>query len=141
MYIFLTFTDMKKLPIGLQNFKEIIERGYLYVDKTQQIFDLIDKGKLYFFSRPRRFGKSLTLTTLRYIFEGRKDLFEGLYIAEKTDYGWEKHPVLKFNFAVYGHKCEPDALKKQISDDLQKYAKNLRYNCLISSSMLNFAAW
>ena len=114
---------MKKLPIGLQNFKEIIEEGYLYVDKTRQIFDLIDKGKLYFLSRPRRFGKSLTLTTLRYIFEGEKDLFKGLYIAEKTDYDWEKHPVLKFNFAAYGHEYDSDELKVSIKRDLQKHSE------------------
>ena len=112
---------MKKLPIGLQNFKEIIEEGYLYVDKTRQIFDLIDKGKLYFLSRPRRFGKSLTLTTLRYIFDGEKDLFKGLYIAEKTDYDWEKHPVLKFNFATLSN--ETSVLKEGISYVLQDYAQ------------------
>ncbi len=114
---------MKKLPIGLQNFKEIIQEGYLYVDKTRQIFDLIDKGKLYFLSRPRRFGKSLTLKTLRYIFEGKKDLFKGLYIAEKTNYKWEKHPVLKFNFAAYGHEYDSDELKVSIKRDLQKHSE------------------
>jgi len=113
---------MKKLPIGLQNFKEIIEQRCLYVDKTRQIFDLIDKGKLYFLSRPRRFGKSLLLTTLRYIFDGRKDLFEGLYIAEKTDYDWRKHPVLLFNFA-YGYKCESEKLESAISYNLQNYGR------------------
>ncbi len=114
---------MKKLPIGLQNFKEIIEYGYLYVDKTRQIYDLVDKGKLYFLSRPRRFGKSLLLTTLRYIFEGEKDLFKGLYIAEKTDYQWETHPVLKFNFAAYGYEYDSDRLRVSIKLDLQKYSE------------------
>mgnify|MGYP000093885565 CR=1 FL=1 len=114
---------MKKLPIGLQNFKEIIESGYLYVDKTRQIYDLVDKGKLYFLSRPRRFGKSLLLTTLRYIFDGEKELFKGLYIAEQTDYNWEKHPVLQFNFADYGHEYDRDRLEKLIGNDLQRYAE------------------
>ncbi len=112
---------MKKLPIGLQNFKEIIEDGYLYVDKTRQIYDLVDKGKLYFLSRPRRFGKSLLLTTLRYIFDGEKDLFEGLYIAEKTDYNWKQHPVLQFNFAEVSK--ETSDLEKGISYILQDYAR------------------
>ncbi len=112
---------MKKLPIGLQNFKEIIEDGYLYVDKTRQIYELIDKGKLYFLSRPRRFGKSLLLTTLRYIFDGEKDLFEGLYIAEKTDYAWKQHPVLQFNFAEVSK--ETSDLEKGISYILQDYAQ------------------
>ncbi len=112
---------MKKLPIGLQNFKEIIEYGYLYVDKTRQIYDLVDKGKLYFLSRPRRFGKSLMLSTLRYIFEGEKDLFEGLYIAEQTDYDWKKHPVLEFNFAIVSK--ETASLERGISYILQDYAQ------------------
>jgi len=112
---------MKKLPIGLQNFKEIIERGYLYVDKTRQVFDLIDKGKLYFFSRPRRFGKSLLISTLQHIFEGQKELFKGLYIAEKTDYDWEKHPVLAFNFAELSN--ETSGLERGITYILQDYAQ------------------
>ena len=112
---------MKKLPIGLQNFKEIIESGYLYVDKTRQIYDLIDKGKLYFLSRPRRFGKSLLITTLRYIFEGEKELFKGFYIAEQTDYSWEQHPVLKFNFAIISK--ETASLEKGISYILHDYAR------------------
>ncbi len=112
---------MKKLPIGLQNFKEIIEYGYLYVDKTRQVYDLVDKGKLYFLSRPRRFGKSLLLSTLRYIFDGEKDLFKGLYIAEQTDYDWKKYPVLEFNFAIIGK--ETASLEKGITYILQDYAK------------------
>jgi len=120
-YLFI-FTDMKKLPIGLQNFKEIIERGYLYVDKTRQVFDLIDRGKLYFLSRPRRFGKSMLISILTYIFEGKKELFEGLYIAENTDYNWKAYPVLRFNFR-YGYKCEPDRLEAAISYDLQAYGQ------------------
>jgi len=114
---------MKKLPIGLQNFKEIIEYGYLYVDKTRQIHDLIDKGKLYFLSRPRRFGKSLLLSTLRYIFDGEKDLFEGLYIAGQTDYNWSKHPVLEFNFAAYGHEYNSDELRQSIKQNLQSHGE------------------
>jgi len=114
---------MKKLPIGLQNFKRIIEDGYLYVDKTQQIYDLVDKGALYFLSRPRRFGKSLLLSTLRYIFDGEKELFKGLYIAEQADYDWKKYPVLEFNFASYGYKCEPDKLELAISYDLKNYGR------------------
>ena len=117
----LLISGMKKLPIGLQNFKEIIESGYLYVDKTRQVYDLIDKGKLYFLSRPRRFGKSLLITTLRYIFNGEKDLFKGLYIAEQTDYNWEKHPVLKFNFAIISK--ETSSLERGITYILQDYAQ------------------
>ena len=73
---------MKKLPISIQTFEEIMERDLIYVDKTKFIYQLIDSGKYYFLSRPRRFGKSLLLTTLKSFFKGRKDLFKGLYIYQ-----------------------------------------------------------
>ena len=95
---------MKKLPIGKQNFKEIIEDGFVYVDKTQQIYELLDAGNLYFLSSPRRFGKSLLVSTLSYLYNGEKELFKGLYICEKTDWQWRTYPVLKFNFAKFGHR-------------------------------------
>ena len=65
---------MRKLPIGIQTFSEIREEGYRYVDKTQFAFELINNGKYYFLSRPRRFGKSLFLSTLQAVFEGQKEL-------------------------------------------------------------------
>ncbi|MDR0913057.1 MAG: AAA family ATPase, partial [Methanobrevibacter sp.] len=73
---------MKKLPIGIQTFEDIIEDNYLYVDKTKYIYELLNSGKPYFLSRPRRFGKSLFLSTLKQLFEGNKKLFEGLYIYD-----------------------------------------------------------
>ncbi|HNI28748.1 MAG TPA: AAA family ATPase, partial [Leptospiraceae bacterium] len=66
---------MKRLPIGIQTFSEIITENYLYVDKTDRILELIKNGKYYFVSRPRRFGKSLLISTLDSIFNGRKELF------------------------------------------------------------------
>ena len=71
-----------KLPAGLPTFEEIRTQGYLYVDKTHHLVNLIDTGKIYFLARPRRFGKSLTLTTFKALFSGRKDLFKGLYAEE-----------------------------------------------------------
>ncbi len=71
---------MKKLPIGIQTFSQIREENYLYIDKTKIALDLIENNKYIFLSRPRRFGKSLFLDTLRNIFESRKELFLGLYI-------------------------------------------------------------
>lgn len=68
----------KMLPLGLQSFQKIIENGYHYVDKTEYIFRLCEKPGAYFFSRPRRFGKSLTLSTLEALYSGKKQLFEGL---------------------------------------------------------------
>jgi hypothetical protein len=88
---------MKKLPIGYSTFKDVIEENCLYVDKTNFAFDLINSGRYYFLSRPRRFGKTLFLDTLRTVFEGIKELFKGLYIYDKYD--WSKtFPVLHISF-------------------------------------------
>lgn len=97
---------MKHLPVGRQNFEEIIKENLLYVDKTRQMYELINRSKLYFLSRPRRFGKSLLVSIFKYLFSGRKDLFENLYIGRETDYDWQAYPVLQFNFASFGHEVE-----------------------------------
>ncbi|KLO22478.1 hypothetical protein X274_08240 [Marinitoga sp. 1155] len=88
---------MKKLPIGVQDYKEIIEENYIYVDKTKYIFNLIDSGKFYFLSRPRRFGKSLTVSTLYYLFKGEKELFKGTYIYDKWEF--KEYPVIKLDMS------------------------------------------
>jgi hypothetical protein len=77
-----------KYPIGIQNFKKIREEGYVYFDKTALIYHLVYEGSYYFLSRPRRFGKSLLLSTLEAFFQGRKDLFEGLAIS-RLEKDWE----------------------------------------------------
>jgi Predicted AAA-ATPase/PD-(D/E)XK nuclease superfamily len=93
---------MKNLPIGIQTFSEIRDGGYLYVDKTKQIHNLITSGKYFFLSRPRRFGKSLTLSTIRAIYEGKRDLFEGLWIYDKWD--WQQtRPVVHIQFNEIGY--------------------------------------
>ena len=69
-----------KFPIGIQDFKTIIEDGYVYVDKTALVYRLVTEGQVYFLSRPRRFGKSLLVSTLEYYFKGEKELFGGLAI-------------------------------------------------------------
>ena len=78
-----------KYPIGIQNFEEIREGGYLYIDKTDMMFDLVDNGKYYFLSRPRRFGKSLLISTLETYFSGKREMFEGLKIACGTGEGMD----------------------------------------------------
>ncbi|MFH0734971.1 MAG: AAA family ATPase [bacterium] len=88
---------MKKLPIGIQTFDEIIRNDYLYVDKTEQIEKLITMGKYYFLSRPRRFGKSLLISTLKEIFSGNKELFKDLYIYDKID--WITYPVIRLDMS------------------------------------------
>ncbi len=91
------------IATDIMDFRELRESGKLYVDKTSYAYSLVnpDTGKFYFISRPRRYGKSLMCSTLKYIFQGRRDLFEGLYIAEKTDYDFREYPVLHFNFARF----------------------------------------
>jgi hypothetical protein len=89
---------MKRLPIGVQNFRDLIQSGLAYVDKTEQIHQLVMKGSYYFLSRPRRFGKSLLLTTLASLFRGERHLFENLWISE-TDFPWESHPVILLDFS------------------------------------------
>ncbi|MFN8577089.1 MAG: AAA family ATPase [Candidatus Sericytochromatia bacterium] len=87
---------MKKLPLGIQTFRDIIEKNNLYVDKTEDIYNLLnDNGKYFFLSRPRRFGKSLLISTLEEIFLGNQDLFKGLYIYDKIE--WKKYPVIKLS--------------------------------------------
>lgn len=86
-----------KYPVGIQDFKSIINGGYVYVDKTALIHKLLDEGKIYFLSRPRRFGKSLLVSTLEYYFKGEKELFQGLAI-EKLEKNWETYPVFHIDF-------------------------------------------
>ena len=89
--------QMVRYGIGEQDFKSLIERNCVYVDKTQYIDRLVNSGSKYFFlARPRRFGKSLFLSALRYFFEGQRELFKGLYI-DSTDWKWEEYPVLRLD--------------------------------------------
>ncbi len=87
---------MQKLPIGIQFFDSLREGNFLYVDKTEHIHRLINTGTFVFLSRPRRFGKSLLVSTLQHIFQGHKHLFQGLWIEDKID--WQPRPVLVINF-------------------------------------------
>lgn len=111
---------MRKLPLGIQNFPEIRNDKYVYIDKTQIALNLVESGKYYFLSRPRRFGKSLFLDTLKCLFEGRKELFEGLYIHDKWD--WDrKYPVIRIDFAKGVLKTR-DELKEKLSSFLKANA-------------------
>ena len=87
-----------KFPLGIQTFAELRDENYVYVDKTQLIYELVSKGKVYFLSRPRRFGKSLLLSTFEALFNGHKSLFDGLAIS-KTDYDFAKYAVVAIEFA------------------------------------------
>ena len=111
---------MKKLPIGDSSFSAIVEDNLLYVDKTKKIYELISKGKKYFLSRPRRFGKSLTISTLEAIWNGRKELFKGLWI-EKSDWTWEKYPVMRLDMSG-GDSRVREILERSIKFDLKVVA-------------------
>ena len=101
----------RKLPIGIQTFREIREEGWYYVDKTAYAARLVEEGKHYFLSRPRRFGKSLFLDTLKELFEGAEALFEGLDVHGRWDWS-VRHPVLRLDFGG-GNYEEPDLLPKE----------------------------
>ena len=108
---------MLNYPIGVQDFASIRKGGYVYVDKTDLVFKLT-RGHIYFLGRPRRFGKSLLVSTLKYYFEGRRDLFEGLRMME-LEQEWAKHAVLLFDFNL-GDKKAPNGLRDYLLDVIGK---------------------
>ena len=87
---------MQKYPIGIQDFEKLRSNDFVYVDKTKYIYQLLQGSSNYFLSRPRRFGKSLFVSTLKYLFQGRKDLFAGLFIEDKIE--WKARPVIHLDF-------------------------------------------
>lgn len=113
----------RKLPIGIQDFTCIREDGYLYVDKTAYIYDLVHSGKSYFLSRPRRFGKSLLISAMEAYWEGRKELFKGLDIEklEASDAtAWKKYPVFHFDFNGINYHTE-NALEQALDEHLRRW--------------------
>ena len=95
----------RRLPVGIQTFREVRKTGCYYVDKTAYLRRLVGEGKHYFLSRPRRFGKSLLLDTIKELFEGNQPLFEGLHIHDHWDWS-VRHPVLRLDFGA-GSYQEP----------------------------------
>ena len=108
-----------KYPIGVQDFRSIVEDGYVYVDKTALIYDLVTNGKIYFLSRPRRFGKSLLVSTLKYYFEGEKELFKGLAI-DSLEKDWKHYPVFHIDFNG-SNFLEPNALKNVLEGTITSW--------------------
>ena len=109
----------KLYPIGIQGFESLREGGYYYIDKTQYIYQLATTGKVYFLSRPRRFGKSLLISTLEAYFQGKKELFSGLAI-ERLEKEWEEYPVLHIDLNT-GKYDQPDSLDNILNDYLCKW--------------------
>lgn len=115
-----------KYPIGIQSFDQIREDGFVYVDKTNLIYDLVTNGKIYFLSRPRRFGKSLLVSTLSCYFQGRKELFDGLAIAN-LEKDWLKYPIFRvdFNGGNYMREGELEAtIETYITKWEEEYGRN-----------------
>jgi hypothetical protein len=111
---------MKNLPLSIQTFRDFIELDYIYVDKTKPIHDLFARGgKYYFLSRPRRFGKSVLISTLVEIFSGNKELFKGLWIYDKIQ--WTQYPVIHIDFSTIDYGT-PEKLEKSIKDFLDETA-------------------
>lgn len=120
---------MKNLPLGIQTFDDLIRRDFLYIDKTPEIYKLIASGGKYFFlSRPRRFGKSLLLSTLKEIFSGNKELFKNLWIYDKIT--WESHPVIHIDLTALAYE-NAEQLKASLEEKLQEIASG--YNIKLSS--------
>jgi len=117
----------KKLPIGIQTFDKIIEGNYLYIDKTKIALDLIENNQYVFLSRPRRFGKSLFLDTLKNIFQGNKELFKGLYIYDEYDFS-NNYPVINISFAKAKFRNVEDLLDKW-DEILKENSKKLGVKC------------
>ena len=113
---------MKKLPIGIQTFEKLINDDCLYIDKTKLIYQLIQSGSVYFLSRPRRFGKSLLLSTLEAIFKGKKELFQGLWIYDQP-FEWKEYSVIRIDFSKK-HIENSAELKEFIKIELKDIAES-----------------
>lgn len=110
-----------KYPIGIQNFESLRNEEYLYIDKTDIIQKLVEDGRYYFLSRPRRFGKSLLLSTLQAYFEGKRELFKGLAI-DTDEMDWESRPVLKFDLNAEEYKSR-ESLTTILTRQMEPYEK------------------
>ena len=117
---------LKRLPVGQQDFAGIIEFNAVYADKTKIIYDLLNLSQFVFLSRPRRFGKSLLISTLKYLFEGKKELFKGLWIENKID--WKPVPVIRIDFTKidFATKVLDAALDFALQENAEKYKVELR---------------
>ncbi len=123
---------MKKLPIGIQSFENIINEGFIYIDKTSKIHTLVTQGKYYFLARPRRFGKSLLISTLTAFFMAKRNLFKGLWIDQMEN--WEQHPVIHIDFSALSH-CTSDDLYYSLQRYLQKIATDYGQETLDTGSI------
>lgn len=127
----------KIYPIGIQNFESLRQDGYFYIDKTALVYQLAKAGRYYFLSRPRRFGKSLLISTLEAYFRGRKELFEGLAI-EKLEKEWKQYPVLHLDLNI-GKYDTPDSLDKILENAVSTWEALYGTGIAESTIALRFA--
>ncbi|MEM7494948.1 MAG: AAA family ATPase [Myxococcota bacterium] len=115
--------NSKPLPIGIQEFRDVIQEGCVYVDKTQNIHELLQAPKCpYFLARPRRFGKSLLISTLEALFQGKKELFQNLWIGQEGRWDWpKKHPVIRLDLSIVANRS-PQHLEQGLCRAVRKVA-------------------
>ena len=116
---------LKELPVGIQDFNTIRNGNFVYVDKTKYIYQLARK-KYYFLSRPRRFGKSLLISTLEAFFKGRQELFKGLWI-EESDWQWQEYPVIRLDMGSMKYDTLA-SLDSTLIDEMQRIANTYGIN-------------
>ena len=126
----------RKLPIGIQTFRTIREEGCYYVDKTAYARRLVEEGTHYFLSRPRRFGKSLFVDTLKELFEGNEPLFEGLDVHDRWDWS-VRHPVVRLDFSA-GDFNDPDYLREDVGAQLDAVEEGAGIESRYSSGPARF---
>ena len=130
-------STMKEITSSTSDFEDLIKGNYLYVDKTEFIWNLVKSYKgVYFMARPRRFGKSLTVSTLETIFEGKKELFKGLAIYNK-DYDWPTYPVIHLDFANF-KSSKPEKIEAFLNDKLTMVAEKFKLELKGASSATRF---
>lgn len=129
-----------KFPIGIQDFRVLREGGYVYVDKTERIYSIVSSGKYFFLSRPRRFGKSLLLSTMNELYSGSRELFGGLWIENRWDWEWNQRPVIWLRFGSHGLRTQGleaaihhmlEAAARQLGVTLREKAYDLKLKELI----------
>ncbi|KZX10661.1 ATP-binding protein [Methanobrevibacter filiformis] len=123
--------NLQKLPLGISSFEDIRTNSYLYVDKTKDIFNIVSSGKIYFLSRPRRFGKSLLINTLKNLFLSNKYLFKGLYVYDKWNWG-ESYPVIHLDISDLSSETN-ELLKLTLADTINNIARE--YNISLNEHL------
>ncbi|MDR1223849.1 MAG: ATP-binding protein [Tannerella sp.] len=124
---------MQQLALDTQSFEKLRSRNCLYVDKTEDIYKMITGGRIYFLSRPRRFGKSLLVSTLEALFKGQKNLFEGLYIYDKWEWS-QQYPVIKIDWAGINHST-PEEMENSLAFHLKKNAQSYGITLIAESAI------